>query len=877
MTHFEDILGPTLINPNHETVSTESACADKVICLYFAAQWAPPCADFLPDLKELYNEYQQQTAVGSSQNEKTPCEIVLISRDKNEHAWEDHFLGQRMPWLSLPFAEKKRNRALAKKFHVNSVPRLVVLRANDGQLITDDGRLKAREDPLNFPWAPAPFLHLLGPSLIRRRKREVSLDWEQRAEHDDGNTKELDDEELEEETVDTKSALQGRYVLLYFGALWSKPCQDFHPLLLDLYKTRRLSDRNRRTADAFSDTDYASIASSRSVHSKSPSSSKNHAFASPICNHAPTTMADKPDVAAISSSDENLQKCRKCERVVCFAPASMCDEALASTNRRPLSPTSTYTKLSSATLESNITWMGRTASRITDMRRRQSTHNTVCPSMGRASALEYPTQHTRKYARNMAQPIRLRHSSCFTARRELRDLRKMHVRDDSIYSEKNAMQRMSNTQKTSKSDGGSTKSTLVFAESDAKTSRGSVTTETRSTRPFMIDTRIERSLSGIGSATSTMQTEPLDHATVRTSSQVGEGNDDDEDDDDGNAITIDDEPATRLDFEIVYISCDSTEEAYKEQLAHMPWYAVPLSSLHSAKHDLARHVQHVKLPALVVLDRSGTTVLTVNGCSELNADPAGRNFPWYTGKNIPRVSVPPTKDVPNADTNNICTKRNNRQCKGEQKTRRKHLCVSHATDAGSMPHNKTNRRITSDAQVTNVKKIVGKMELLADNNAPMCVNSAFDSMWPLMRDTSDIVVRSDNVTHYSTTDTMDGDINLRGSASTLSRHTTSFYRVKSSKSTNTIMPPKCRSSLFSRPSTNATYRGQIFPRRRRTAVATPAPYIPKKSHSDQLSDASATRIRNLRPESPGTRLMPNGDIEIDVSIVAPSKLPREVR
>jgi hypothetical protein len=42
-----------------------------------------------------------------------------------------------MPWLALPRDKKKLIGANAKKFNVKGVPRLVMLRASDGKLLSE--------------------------------------------------------------------------------------------------------------------------------------------------------------------------------------------------------------------------------------------------------------------------------------------------------------------------------------------------------------------------------------------------------------------------------------------------------------------------------------------------------------------------------------------------------------------------------------------------------------------------------------------------------------------------------------------------------------------------------------------------------------------
>lgn len=92
---LENLLGDHVIRQTGEKVQINSLCGkDKVIGIYFSADWCPPCKGFTPKLVEFYNKLK-----GSEQNLK--FEIVFVSWDKDEHAFTEYFAT--MPWLALPF------------------------------------------------------------------------------------------------------------------------------------------------------------------------------------------------------------------------------------------------------------------------------------------------------------------------------------------------------------------------------------------------------------------------------------------------------------------------------------------------------------------------------------------------------------------------------------------------------------------------------------------------------------------------------------------------------------------------------------------------------------------------------------------------------
>lgn len=92
---LENLLGDHAIRQTGDKVPINSLCGkDKVIGIYFSADWCPPCKGFTPKLVDFYNKLK-----ASEQNFK--FEIVFVSWDKDENAFRDYF--STMPWLALPF------------------------------------------------------------------------------------------------------------------------------------------------------------------------------------------------------------------------------------------------------------------------------------------------------------------------------------------------------------------------------------------------------------------------------------------------------------------------------------------------------------------------------------------------------------------------------------------------------------------------------------------------------------------------------------------------------------------------------------------------------------------------------------------------------
>ena len=92
---LETLFGSHLIRQNGEKVALSSVCGkDRVLGIYFSAEWCPPCKGFTPKLVDFYNKLK-----GKETNLK--FEIVFVSWDKDEASFKDYFGG--MPWLALPF------------------------------------------------------------------------------------------------------------------------------------------------------------------------------------------------------------------------------------------------------------------------------------------------------------------------------------------------------------------------------------------------------------------------------------------------------------------------------------------------------------------------------------------------------------------------------------------------------------------------------------------------------------------------------------------------------------------------------------------------------------------------------------------------------
>jgi nucleoredoxin len=79
-------------------------------------------------------------------------------------------------------------------------------------------------------------------------------------------------------------------------------------------------------------------------------------------------------------------------------------------------------------------------------------------------------------------------------------------------------------------------------------------------------------------------------------------------------------------LEIVFVSSDKDEEAFKEYHAEMPWLALPYAN-RDLKESLSKKYKVRGIPSFVILDSEGNTI-TTEGRDEIMSDPSGTRFPW---------------------------------------------------------------------------------------------------------------------------------------------------------------------------------------------------------------------------------------------------------
>jgi thiol-disulfide isomerase/thioredoxin len=106
----------------------------KYLALLFCAGWCPPCKTFLGLLKEFYSEVN----IDSKQ-----CEVLYVPLDRSEEEFRESYTT--MPWLTISHSDQARIKSLKERYRVTGIPHLVIVKSDDGKLVTPSGRKDIHE------------------------------------------------------------------------------------------------------------------------------------------------------------------------------------------------------------------------------------------------------------------------------------------------------------------------------------------------------------------------------------------------------------------------------------------------------------------------------------------------------------------------------------------------------------------------------------------------------------------------------------------------------------------------------------------------------------------------------------------------------------
>lgn len=98
----------------------------KLIALYFSAHWCAPCRKFTPQLVDYYNRVAAQ---------HPEFEIIFVSLDKSQFAFETYMREANMPWPAIDY-QKLAGKDTIRKYAGAGIPCLVVVDQN-GVVVSD--------------------------------------------------------------------------------------------------------------------------------------------------------------------------------------------------------------------------------------------------------------------------------------------------------------------------------------------------------------------------------------------------------------------------------------------------------------------------------------------------------------------------------------------------------------------------------------------------------------------------------------------------------------------------------------------------------------------------------------------------------------------
>jgi len=202
----EIVKGSNLIKADESSKPIDEVLAGKdTILIYFSGHWCPPCRRFTPILKKFYDESVEKG-----------IEVIFVSSDRSSEDMLNYMKESHGDWYAFEHGSKA-GKKLKKKFNVEGIPSLVVLKP-DGTVITEDGvqDVAGGEDTSEtikewkeFGTGADNFCEIVKGCDVFKA---------------DETTKPIDD-------ILTKKDI----ILVYFSAHWCPPCRMFTPMLKKFY------------------------------------------------------------------------------------------------------------------------------------------------------------------------------------------------------------------------------------------------------------------------------------------------------------------------------------------------------------------------------------------------------------------------------------------------------------------------------------------------------------------------------------------------------------------------------------------------------------------------------------------------------------------
>ena len=121
-----------LLDSDGKEVSSK-VLGNKIVGIYFSAQWCPPCRHFTPSLVEFRN------------NNSKDFEVVFVSSDRSSKDQLAYMKKYNMKWYTIAHGSDAA-KDLKNKYEVRGIPSLVIVDSK-GNTITKNGRGDVSKNP----------------------------------------------------------------------------------------------------------------------------------------------------------------------------------------------------------------------------------------------------------------------------------------------------------------------------------------------------------------------------------------------------------------------------------------------------------------------------------------------------------------------------------------------------------------------------------------------------------------------------------------------------------------------------------------------------------------------------------------------------------
>eukprot|EP00758_Cryptobia_borreli_P003782 Tbor_TRINITY_DN3978_c0_g1::TRINITY_DN3978_c0_g1_i2::g.706::m.706/K17609/NXN; nucleoredoxin len=142
MSAIKNILGVSTILGKTGSIDVSSLTGKKVM-LYFSASWCPPCRGFTPVLSEYYTKHKDTKGF----------DIIFMSWDEELEDFDGYYA--KHPWLAMKYDDaQSKMEDLNKKYGVESIPTIIIVDADTGDVISKNARAMIPKDPdaKEFPY-----------------------------------------------------------------------------------------------------------------------------------------------------------------------------------------------------------------------------------------------------------------------------------------------------------------------------------------------------------------------------------------------------------------------------------------------------------------------------------------------------------------------------------------------------------------------------------------------------------------------------------------------------------------------------------------------------------------------------------------------------